>query len=656
MKSSTNIMEKQVVEAAVFTVQGNVVNEADRDEAATVDENSGGGRKKGVPGAKSDVDVVDTMAQASEADTGEQTGGGDSGAQIGDKSASGSDAGEPEGGCGDSGATEKGGDEKTAPKNKKAEKWRKIREEREQARIQRRDKAIDEFINRTRQQMRRAGKSKQEIDEKVEQLRPAILETFDSNLGGMHGKTWEDLEAGRVFHTNEKIAIKKGCLIVGVDVGKEKITARVFDEDGTELDDKKVHTFDNSQDGMYEFRTWVNCVKEVNGKDQVIVGLEPTGHYWNNAYYMLTAAGYTILIVNPNAVAKTKEVSDNTQNKDDDKDPIVIGDLIVHGHFSVPYFPADHLAALRELGRMGMDERETATQAKNQIICWMDKNFPELEKVGKNGSTQWEKLLLKNAPLPKDILKLGEEGVEKIFRDAKLRGVGMGKVSAIYAAAADTFGRTENPESARMEIRYLVEKLELAERHLQEIEAKRAEEIVKVKNATKVLAIKGIGVNMLASFLGEIGDVIRFDSPSQIIKLLGMVPVENSSGKHQSLMRISKRGRKRGRYFLIQMAKDVVLHAEEWKEVFRFYTTRENNRYSANQAYVAIAAKLVRIIFMILTTGKDYDAEILLNEFRRGRQQNAAGNSSGQAAEQNATGNPGDNAGGQATEQKKVVA
>ena len=539
---------------------------------------------------------------------------------------------ETTGGMENGGATTEG-HEGSSSRNKKAEKWQRIRDEREKERLRRRDAEIEVFINRTKQQMRKAGKSKLEIDEKIEQLKPAILATFDSNLGGMHGKTWEDLEAGRIFQKEDKIAFTKGSLIVGVDVGNDEINARVFGDDGTELDKRKVQTFENSLDGMHAVRAWINCVKENYGKKQVIVGLEPTGHYWNNAYYTLTDFGYTVLIVNPNAVAKTKEVGDNTQTKNDSKDPRVIADLVIHGHFSVPYFPEDQLAALRDLGRMCMNAKEASTQAKNRLHAWMVRNFPELEKMAKSFESQWLKLILTNAPIPTDILALGEEGINKIFREAKLRGVGMDKASAIYAAAADSFGHTPAAEAARIEARYLAEDIERQEQRLQELERMKSEQIKKVKNASLLLVIKGVGESTLASFLGEIGNVIRFDSASQIIKLLGLVPVEASSGKHQGEKRISKRGRKRGRFFIIQMAMSVVMHAPEWTEVFRYYTTRENNRYTPNQAYIAIAAKLIRIIFMILTTGKNYNAEVLMNEFRRGHQQSAAENATGNAPE-----------------------
>gem|GEM_PF-4010831 len=62
--------------------------------------------------------------------------------------------------------------------------------------------------------------------------------------------------------------------------------------------------------------------------------------------------------------------------------------------------------------------------------------------------------------------------------------------------------------------------------------------------------IKGVGLVTAATFVGETGDIRRFEHPSQIQKLAGCNLVENSSGKHKGKTTISHRGRKRLRHGL----------------------------------------------------------------------------------------------------------
>ena len=61
-------------------------------------------------------------------------------------------------------------------------------------------------------------------------------------------------------------------------------------------------------------------------------------------------------------------------------------------------------------------------------------------------------LILKAAPLPEDILTLGIDGVNQIWRDAKLRAVGKARAKTLIEAAEHSVGSKECAVSARMEI------------------------------------------------------------------------------------------------------------------------------------------------------------------------------------------------------------
>lgn len=53
--------------------------------------------------------------------------------------------------------------------------------------------------------------------------------------------------------------------------------------------------------------------------------------------------------VNPYAVKQTKELADNSQAKNDAKDPKLIAELVKNGNYGVPYLPEDVYAELRVL-------------------------------------------------------------------------------------------------------------------------------------------------------------------------------------------------------------------------------------------------------------------------------------------------------------------
>ena len=76
-------------------------------------------------------------------------------------------------------------------------------------------------------------------------------------------------------------------------------------------------------------------------------------------------------------------------------------------------------------------------------------------------------LILKKAPLPKDILTLGVEGVNQIWRDAKIRAVGKARAKTLVEAAEHSVGSNEGEGSARMELRMLLEDYESRNTRLQ---------------------------------------------------------------------------------------------------------------------------------------------------------------------------------------------
>ena len=112
------------------------------------------------------------------------------------------------------------------------------------------------------------------------------------------------------------------------------------------------------------------------------------------------------------------------------------------------------------------------------------------------------------------------------------------------------------------------------------------------------------------------GDISRFDDVKEIQKLSGMGLVACSSGKHKGQTKISHRGRKRLRYWLFQAAKSAVSHADEFKQLHEYYTTRSNNPLKKMQSLVVIACKILRVIYTILKTGTTYDSQKLLKDIK----------------------------------------
>ena len=57
-------------------------------------------------------------------------------------------------------------------------------------------------------------------------------------------------------------------------------------------------------------------------------------------------------------------------------------------------------------------------------------------------------------------------------------------------------------------------------------------------------------------------------------------------------------------------------HADEFKQLHEYYTTRSNNPLKKMQSLAVIARKILRVIYTILKTGTTYDSQKLLKDIK----------------------------------------
>ena len=422
---------------------------------------------------------------------------------------------------------------------------------------------------------------------------------------------------GRTLTQNDKIAlVDDKTLVIGADVGSEKHTIRAFDNRGREFS-KKSFEFENNEAGFKKAKAWILMIREEQSLEKMMVGMEPTGHYWFNLAAWLLNEGITVVLVNPHHVKKSKELDDNLNRKTDHKDPKVIAGLVHEGRYSMPYLPEGVYAELRNLNNLRLMNSEEITRCMNRLNRWLTIYFPEYTTVFKDVSGVGSMLLLEHAALPEDILKLGADGINKIWREAKLRGTGYSKALKIVSAAGHSIGKTEGLVIARKEIQWEVEHLKSYLQWDTDLLSLIEDMALRLPYIENITAIKGVGIRMAAGILAEIGDVSRFSGVKQIQKLAGLALVEDSSGKHAGKTIISKRGRRRLRYHLYQVSLVMISRNDEFRKVYEYYLTRENNPLKKMQALMAVACKLLRVIYAMITKGTKYDPEKLLRDIHR---------------------------------------
>ena len=98
-------------------------------------------------------------------------------------------------------------------------------------------------------------------------------------------------------------------------------------------------------------------------------------------------------------------------------------------------------------GAMNSRERilKELSATENRIQWWMKIYFPEYPSVYKQFHTVSGLMALEQAPLPQDIIALGVDGINQIWREVKLRGVVIKRAITLVKATHNSIGLLDVP-------------------------------------------------------------------------------------------------------------------------------------------------------------------------------------------------------------------
>ena len=104
--------------------------------------------------------------------------------------------------------------------------------------------------------------------------------------------------------------ISKTTLIVGVDIGKAFNALGFMDKDGNVLGScAKLY---NSREGFEKFSEMIEGLKAKHHLRDVIIGMEPTGHYWRKLAYFAKDHGYEVRFVRTTALKHHREIDESS--------------------------------------------------------------------------------------------------------------------------------------------------------------------------------------------------------------------------------------------------------------------------------------------------------------------------------------------------------
>src|SRR5438128_1275989 len=134
---------------------------------------------------------------------------------------------------------------------------------------------------------------------------------------------------------------------VGIDVALREHRIAVLDRDGEAVGQS--FTIAASKDGVTTLLRTLDARAATAA--QTLIGLEASGHLWENLEAALVGAGYHVIVLNPLQTRRYRDVV-RRKAKTDDIDAHVIAGLLRSGAAQASYVPDEQIQSLRELARL----------------------------------------------------------------------------------------------------------------------------------------------------------------------------------------------------------------------------------------------------------------------------------------------------------------
>ena len=399
-------------------------------------------------------------------------------------------------------------------------------------------------------------------------------------------------------------SVNDQTMIVTLDIGKGSHYGYFRAPDGQDVEP---FAFYNTYESFHSFWKKLSRFKKAHGCSQVLVGFEPTGPYAEPITHFLKQRPVRLVQINPMHSKRIKELTGNSPNKTDRKDPRVIADVIMLGHalrVVIPQGPSAHLRRLTQARERAIRDR---TAIVNQLQHLLFVMFPEFLKVIKNISCKTGLYLLRHYPSRQAIAALGEQQLSRIIKRVSRAKMGPWHAKELFEAAQRSVGISEGQESIVEEIGHLVDKMKRENDFIDRLECQMRSHLEQIPYSRYLLSMPGVGLITVAGLIGEVGDFRQYGTSAEITKLAGLDLFEVSSGKHKGRRRISKRGRPLMRKLLYFAAINAV---KSTGSMHQPYTRMLARGMPKIKALVAISRKLLRVMYALARDQSMYGEKV----------------------------------------------
>lgn len=395
-------------------------------------------------------------------------------------------------------------------------------------------------------------------------------------------------------------------LFGGIDIGSESHHVIILDGNGKVLCDRKVtHSFK-------EFREVIDEFKELGKKEhgEISFAIEGKNGYGAPFDRLLLENGFKLYNVDNLKLRRFREVF-GAEWRNDRRDAKMLAKMLkLKDHLDVEekaFIAVEKAPAINEklriLSRHQQSLIDEKTRTQNRLRKRLLEVCPDILEFGDTKSKKLLQLLKKHPDF---------SGYKRITPGALLKIDAIGKQTAVAIVEGlrniqyvEELAGIYKPiiSSCCRRLLELMEEIELLDKELDETGQQSAEVL-------QLRSIMGVGTKLSSRLMGEIGDIKKFDRESQVAVYCGVACIDDDSGKSEKTKAVYKANRI-CKATMIDIAGCTIRYVPESKT---YYDKKRAEGKDHNHALRCLARQLIKVIFRMLTEGREY---ICKEEFKK---------------------------------------
>ncbi len=429
------------------------------------------------------------------------------------------------------------------------------------------------------------------------------------HLRGRRGQAFADLVRG---------ICPEQILCVSIDVSKDFHVVLLHNGLGEVVTPRL--EIDIFRTGFEQLCQAVAAAIKASAAQVVLVGMEPTGHYYENLARHLQGTGQKVTMVNSFAVKENRRQQMMAYEKDDDIDVAAIGDLLRRGEGSPFRPPTGIYLQMQQLDRARLGELKIQTIYKNRVIGHLDRIFPGLILTKAATKERYTPLfatdfwqcqtlqeLVRICPDPRQLAAFSPADLVALFHQHGCR-MGPRTASRIITYAQKVLW--PEPEVVAIRRQLLATDLHTLDQVIARVDhySQQLQQFLAQTPYQFLTQFKGLPPIRVASLAAAAGDPANYRHAGQLFRRSGLVSGRDDSGARQRQGK-GKAVVKTGDIYLRRTLNDLLNGLILHQPVLRAYYHRLKQTKPVGVARVATIRRAVGILWATL---RDQRADTLV--------------------------------------------